>query len=91
MASRKAKENRLPSLNDEDFQPAKKKKLSLTRFASPLKDEAMSNVAKGPTVANTKKAPIGLFVCSVNGADNETLPNLRNALQICLSRLLPSR
>ena len=56
MSFRKAKENRPPSLNDEDFQPAKKNKLSLNRFASPLTDEAMSNLAKGPTVANTKKS-----------------------------------
>ena len=57
MSSQKAKENRPPSLNDEDFQPApKRKKLSLNRFASPLTDEAMLNVAKGPTVANTKKS-----------------------------------
>ena len=38
------KESRPSILDDgDDFQPAKKKKLS--RFASPLTDEAMSNVA----------------------------------------------
>ena len=52
--AKKLQENRPPTLDDgDDFQPAKKKKLS--RFASPLTEEAMSNVAKGPTVANTKK------------------------------------
>ena len=55
--SRKLKENRPPRSDDgDDFQPAKRKKLSRNRFAAPLSDGAMSNVSKGPTVANTKKS-----------------------------------
>ena len=54
MVTRKGKENRLPSLNGEDFQPAKK---NIETIPEPsLIDEAMMNIAKGPMVANTKKS-----------------------------------
>ena len=45
-----SKEN---SLDDVDFQPAKK--LKLKHFAPPLSELEMTNVEKGPTVKNTQK------------------------------------
>ena len=74
-----SKEN---SLDDLDFQTAKK--LKLKRFAQPLSELEMSNVEKSPTVKNTKKC-IDWAVRVFNEWRHERNTNqAENALQIYL-------